>query len=73
MKRNKAIKYRIYPNLTQMAIIAMIFGCVRKVYNEMLDVQIGLYARDENAAVNIRNEGIRILKEMGYIKSAKAA
>ena len=41
---NRAIKYRIYPNEDQRALLSKIFGCVRKVYNMGLEVQNGLYA-----------------------------
>lgn len=40
---NKAIKYRIYPTSEQKSILSQMFGCVRFVYNEMLNMQQGLY------------------------------
>ena len=36
MKRNKAYKYRIYPDALQRQVFANTFGCVRFVYNKML-------------------------------------
>ncbi len=36
MKRNKAYKFRIYPNDVQEQLLAKTFGCVRFVYNKML-------------------------------------
>ena len=33
----KAYKFRIYPTLEQISFFAKSFGCVRKVYNLMLD------------------------------------
>lgn len=40
---NKAIKYRIYPNLEQQAMFIKTFGCCRKVYNLMLADKIKSY------------------------------
>ena len=40
---NKAIKYHIYPTSEQKTILSQMFGCVRFVYNEMLNLQLGLY------------------------------
>ena len=33
----KSYKFRIYPNLEQIIFFSKTFGCVRKVYNLMLD------------------------------------
>ena len=33
----KAYKFRIYPTLEQATFFSKTFGCVRKVYNLMLD------------------------------------
>ena len=40
MKKNKAIKYRIYPNKEQQSLILKTFGCCRFVYNYMLERSI---------------------------------
>lgn len=40
MKKNKAIKYRIYPNKEQRDLILKTFGCSRFVYNYMLEKSI---------------------------------
>ena len=40
MKKNKAIKYRIYPNKEQQSLIFKTFGCSRFVYNYMLEKSI---------------------------------
>ena len=40
MKKNKAIKYRIYPNKEQQSLILKTFGCSRFVYNYMLEESI---------------------------------
>ena len=43
MKKNKAIKYRIYPNKEQQNLILKTFGCSRFVYNYMLEESIEAY------------------------------
>lgn len=37
MKQNKALKYRFYPTESQKQILAHTFGCVRVVWNNLLD------------------------------------
>jgi len=39
-KKLKAFKYRIYPNLDQENFFAQTFGCVRFVYNKMLEEKL---------------------------------
>lgn len=41
---HRAIKYRLFPNEEQEIQINRTFGCVRKVYNMGLEMQMGLYA-----------------------------
>ncbi|MGG5318838.1 hypothetical protein IGI49_004057 [Enterococcus sp. AZ071] len=48
MERLKAYKYRIYPTEEQVVFFAKTFGCVRKVYNLMLDERIKAYAAMKN-------------------------
>ena len=36
-KLKRAIKYRIYPNFEQIELIHKTFGCVRFVWNQMLN------------------------------------
>lgn len=48
MKKNKAIKYRIYPNKTQQDLILKTFGCCRFVYNYMLEMSINAYKNGES-------------------------
>ena len=40
---NKAYKFRIYPNKEQQIVLSKTFGCVRFVYNKMLDDKIKHY------------------------------
>lgn len=48
MKKNKAIKYRIYPNKGQQSLILKTFGCSRFVYNYMLEESIKAHERGES-------------------------
>ena len=40
---NKAYKFRIYPNNEQKAFFNKCFGCVRFIYNKMLEDKIACY------------------------------
>lgn len=42
-KQNKAYKFRLYPTVEQSLIIHKTFGCVRFVYNKMLDERKATY------------------------------
>lgn len=48
MERLKAYKFRIYPTEEQAIFFAKSFGCVRKVYNLMLDDRIKNYEETKN-------------------------
>ena len=48
MKKNKAIKYRIYPNKKQQSLILKTFGCSRFVYNYMLERSIEAHENGES-------------------------
>ena len=48
MKKNKAIKYRIYPNKEQRELILKTFGCSRFVYNYMLERSIEAHKNGES-------------------------
>lgn len=50
MERLKAYKFRIYPTEEQEIFFAKSFGCVRKVYNLMLDTRIKAYEETKNNA-----------------------
>lgn len=43
MIKNKAYKFRLYPNQEQQIMFAKTFGCVRFVYNKMLSEKIAYY------------------------------
>ena len=53
----KAIKIRIYPNISQESYINKLLGCYRFVYNECLERKINAYKEDKT------NLG---LKELGF-------
>lgn len=48
MERLKAYKFRIYPTEEQKNFFAKSFGCVRKVYNLMLDDRMKAYEETKN-------------------------
>lgn len=43
MVKNKAYKFRIYPNADQKNLLAKSFGCVRLVYNHYLAMRKNAY------------------------------
>lgn len=43
MKMNKAFRYQIYPNQSQLTLINKTFGCCRFIYNKMLSDKIDFY------------------------------
>ena len=47
--KNKAYKFRIYPNDRQINVLARTFGCVRFVYNYYLDRKIQRYEEDKTS------------------------
>ena len=42
---NKAYRFRIYPNKEQVTLLAKTFGCVRFIYNHMLEDKINHYEK----------------------------
>ena len=49
MKQLKAYKFRIYPNEEQKIFFSKTFGCVRLVYNLMLNDRIKAYEESKRA------------------------
>ena len=49
---NRAYKFRIYPNKTQEALLAKTFGCVRFIYNKMLEDKIAHYSQTKQSLKN---------------------
>ena len=65
MKRNIAYKMRIYPNKIQREIISKTFGCVRFVYNKMLEDRIKYY---EETGLSLLNTPAPYKKEYEWLK-----
>ena len=65
MKRNIAYKMRIYPNKIQREIISKTFGCVRFVYNKMLEDRIKHY---EQTGLSLLNTPAPYKKEYVWLK-----
>ena len=65
MPQYRAIKYRIYPDERQRALILHAFGCVRFVYNETISMQQGLYEAGMTtfSKLDMNNYCNRFLKE----------
>ena len=47
MLKNKAYKFRIYPNQKQMELIEKTFGCTRFVFNYFLEQSISMYKEEK--------------------------
>ena len=78
---NRSYKFRIYPNREQRELLEKHFGCCRFAYNySELTLKDREWAcpncgsvidRDYNAALNIRDEGMRILSGGGSPSDVK--
>ena len=49
---NRAYKFRLYPNEEQKIIFAKTFGCVRFIYNKMLEDKIKYYQETKDKPNN---------------------
>ena len=57
MKVNKAYKFRFEPNADQEVVLNNLLGSTRFVWNQMLVVSFGMFARNERInAVNLVNK-----------------
>jgi len=65
MKKNKAFKYLIKPNTSQIILIEKTFGCTRKVFNLMLDEKIKYY---EETKKTLKVTPAKYKKEYKYLK-----
>ena len=52
MKKNKAYKYRLYPNKDQAQLIDRTIGCARFIYNRMLSDKIEYYKEHKKSLSN---------------------
>lgn len=66
----KAYKFRIYPNKTQINLIQKTFGCVRFVYNHFLDKRIKAYENDKTTLTYSKcsNELTKLKQELVWLK-----
>lgn len=66
----KAYKFRIYPNKTQIQLLQKTFGCVRKVYNYFLDRRIKVYIESKTtlAYTECSKELTALKVELPYLK-----
>lgn len=76
MLRNKAFKYRIYPNSEQEVLINKMFGCCRLVYNTFLDVRSKAYA-EEGKSVSYKETSsmltaLKKTEERSFLREADA-
>ena len=65
MKKNKAYKYRIYPNKEQQVLISKTFGCVRFIFNKMLRERIAYYNK---TGLSLKNTPAKYKKEYEWLK-----
>ena len=62
---NKAFKYRIYPNKEQQIMFVKTFGCVRFIYNKMLEDKINYYNKTKQ---KLNNTPAQYKKEFKWLK-----
>ncbi|MCM3800435.1 transposase, partial [Caldibacillus thermoamylovorans] len=55
-KQNKAFKFRLYPNKEQKIQLAKTFGCVRFVYNKMLEERKETYEKFKNDKETLKQQ-----------------
>ena len=67
MKANKAYRFRIYPDTEQQIQLTRTFGCVRFVYNRLLEEKIGYY---EKSGKLLRNTPAHLKAEYEWLKEA---
>ena len=70
MLKNKAYKFRIYPNEKQKELIEKTFGCTRFVFNLCLDKSIKMY-KEEKVTLRYKDYAsmlVEIKKEYGFLK-----
>ena len=69
MLKNKAYKFRAYPNREQQILLARTFGCVRLVYNHFLAERIQAYKDEKRAKgyVSCANDLTAMKKSDEYI------
>ena len=70
MLKNKAYKFRIYPNQKQMKLIEKTFGCTRFVFNYFLEKSISMY-KEEKKTLRFKDYAsmlVELKKEYEFLK-----
>ncbi len=67
MRANRAYKFRLYPNGEQRIMFAKTFGCVRFVYNKLLEEKIAYY---EETGKMLRNTPAPLKEEYPWLREA---
>lgn len=65
MKKQKAYKFRLYPNLEQRILFEKTFGCSRFIWNQMLADKIAHY---EKTGEPLKNTPAQYKKEFPWLK-----
>ena len=65
MKKNIAYKYRIYPNQAQQVLISKTFGCVRFIFNKMLQDRFAYY---KETGLSLQNTPAKYKKDYEWLK-----
>ena len=65
MKKNIAYKFRIYPNKEQRLLMGKTFGCVRFIFNKMLEDRIKYY---NETGLYLNNTPAMYKKEFEWLK-----
>ena len=67
--KNKALKFRIYPNKEQRILLAKTFGCTRLVYNYFLALRKELY--DESGESMSYNQCTNELTQLNIVRQIR--
>ena len=65
MKKQKAYKFRLYPNLEQRILFEKTFGCSRFIWNQMLADRIAHY---EETGESLKNTPAQYKKDFSWLK-----
>ena len=70
MKANKAYRFRIYPDTEQQILLRRIFGCVRFVYNQLLQEKNEYYEKNGKL---LRNTPAHLKAKYEWLKEADSS
>lgn len=65
MRKQKAYKFRLYPNLEQRVLFEKTFGCSRFIWNQMLADRIAHY---EETGTSLKNTPAQYKKDFPWLK-----